>query len=60
MSDGMAVAMYTTLVGLIGSILIRIQYYLLEDATAKPFAFEHVLIDVHVVSMLDRGSEAPG
>ena len=27
MSDGMAVAMYTTLTGLIGSILVQIQYY---------------------------------
>jgi hypothetical protein len=60
MSDGMAVAMYTTLVGLVGSILIRIQYYLLEDATAKLFAFAVGLIDVHVVSILDSASEAPG
>jgi MotA/TolQ/ExbB proton channel family len=60
MSDGMAVAMYTTLVGLVGSILIRIQYYLLEDATAKLFGFAVGLIDVHVVSILDREAEAPG
>jgi hypothetical protein len=32
MSDGMAVAMYTTLAGLVGSILVRIQYYMLDDA----------------------------
>ena len=38
MSDGMAVAMYTTLAGLVGSILVRIQYYMLDDATAKLFA----------------------
>jgi hypothetical protein len=57
MSDGMAVAMYTTLAGLAGSILIRIQYYLLEDATAKLFAFAVGLIDVHVVPILDRESE---
>jgi hypothetical protein len=37
MSDGMAVAMYTTLAGLVSSILVTIQYYLLEDATAKVF-----------------------
>ena len=60
MSDGMAVAMYTTLVGLVGSILIRIQYYLVEDATAKLFAFAVGLIDVHVVPILDRGPELPG
>ena len=60
MSDGMAVAMYTTLAGLVGSILIRIQYYLIEDATAKLFAFAVGLIDVHVVPILERGSEMAG
>jgi hypothetical protein len=60
MSDGMAVAMYTTLAGLVGSILIRIQYYLVEDATAKLFAFAVGLIDIHVVPILERGSEMAG
>ena len=59
MSDGMAVAMYTTLTGLVGSILIRIQYYMLEDATSKVFSFAVGLIDVHVVSILERGPEMP-
>jgi len=53
MSDGMAVAMYTTLVGLAGSILVKIQYYLLEDATAKLFAFAVGLTEVRVVSVLE-------
>lgn len=57
MSEGMAVAMYTTLAGLIGSILIRIQYYMLEDATAKLFAFAVGVIDVHAVSLLEREAE---
>src|SRR5262249_49782538 len=38
MSDGMAVAMYTTLAGLVGSILVRIQYYLLDAATQRVFS----------------------
>jgi hypothetical protein len=38
MSDGMAVAMYTTLAGLVGSILVKTQYYLLDDATTKVLA----------------------
>jgi hypothetical protein len=59
MSEGMAVAMYTTLAGLLGSILIRIQYYMLEDATAKLFAFAVGLIDVHVIARLDRGTQLP-
>ena len=33
MGDGMAVAMYTTLAGLVGSILLKIQYYMLDAAT---------------------------
>ncbi len=59
MSEGMAVAMYTTLAGLIGSILVRIQYYMLEDATSQLFAFAVGLIDVHAVSILERDAEMP-
>ncbi len=59
MSEGMAVAMYTTLAGLIGSILVRIQYYMLEDATSRLFAFAVGLIDVHAVSLLEREAEQP-
>jgi hypothetical protein len=58
MSDGMAVAMYTTLAGLVGSILVRIQYYILDDATAKLFAFAVSLTEVRVVSMLENRPEA--
>lgn len=57
MSDGMAVAMYTTLVGLAGSVLLKIQYSLLDSATARIFAFAVDLTEVHVVSALD--SRAP-
>lgn len=59
MSDGMAVAMYTTLVGLAGSILIKIQYYMLEDATSKLFAFAVGLTEVHVVSVLEARMDRP-
>jgi uncharacterized lipoprotein YmbA len=54
MSDGMAVAMYTTLAGLVGSILIKIQYYMLDDATAQLFNRAVNLTEVYVVSALDR------
>jgi biopolymer transport protein ExbB/TolQ len=53
MSDGMAVAMYTTLVGLAGSVLVKIQYYMLDDATSKLFAFAVGLTEVHVISVLE-------
>lgn len=58
MSDGMAVAMYTTLVGLVGSILLKIQYSLLDSATARIFAFAVDLTEVHVVSALDSRAAA--
>ena len=54
MSDGMAVAMYTTLAGLIGSILVQTQYYMLDDSTAKLFALATDLTEVFVVSVLER------
>jgi solute:Na+ symporter, SSS family len=56
MSDGMAVAMYTTLAGLVGSILIKIQYYMLDDATSRLFNFAVGMTEVHVVSALERQS----
>jgi hypothetical protein len=60
MSDGMAVAMYTTLAGLAASILLKIQYGLLDSATAKIFAFAVDLTEVHVVSVLESRSEKGG
>jgi hypothetical protein len=55
MSDGMAVAMYTTLTGLIGSILVQTQYYMLDKATQRLFALATNLTEVFVVSILERG-----
>src|SRR5262249_60475484 len=54
MSDGMAVAMYTTLTGLIGSVLLQMQYYLLDEATAKVFGLATDLTEVFVASVLER------
>ena len=58
MSAGMAVAMYTTLAGLVGSILLRIQYQFLEGATSAIFAFAVDLTEVHVVSALENRMRA--
>jgi hypothetical protein len=54
MSDGMAVAMYTTLAGLIGSILVRIQYYMLDAATQRVFSDTVMLTETHVIPALER------
>jgi hypothetical protein len=60
MSDGMAVAMYTTLAGLAASILLKIQYNMLDSATSKIFAFAVDLTEVHVVSVLESASGKGG
>lgn len=60
MGDGMAVAMYTTLAGLVGSILLKTQYYMLENATARLFNFAVNLTEVYVVSALDRQARVRG
>lgn len=57
MSDGMAVAMYTTLTGLVGSILVQTQYYMLDTASAKLFALATDLTEVFVVSVLERAPD---
>jgi hypothetical protein len=54
MSDGMAVAMYTTLAGLVGSILLKLQYYMLDSATANLFARVVRLTETRVVPALER------
>jgi hypothetical protein len=54
MSDGMAVAMYTTLAGLVGSILVRIQYYMLDSATQQVFSDAVVLTETYVTPVLER------
>ncbi len=54
MSDGMAVAMYTTLAGLAGSILVRIQYYMLDAATQRVFSDAAMLTETHVTPALER------
>ena len=54
MSDGMAVAMYTTLAGLVGSILLKLQYYMLESATSSLFSRVVRLTETRVVPALER------
>jgi len=54
MSGGMAVAMYTTLAGLVGSILVKAQYYILDNASAYLFDVTTDLTEVFVVSALER------
>ena len=54
MSGGMAIAMYTTLAGLVGSILLKFQYYMLDAATAQVFSNAVALTETRVVPALER------
>jgi biopolymer transport protein ExbB/TolQ len=54
MSAGMSVAMYTTLAGLVGSILIKIQYQFVETATARLFTSAVALTEVYVIPAIER------
>lgn len=54
MSGGMAIALFTTLAGLVGGTLLKLQYYLLDDGTAYLFGLATNLTEVHVVSVLDN------
>ena len=60
MSEGMAVAMYTTLAGLVGSILLKIQYYMLDNATANVFSRAVTLTETRVVPALERAHDHGG
>ena len=57
MSGGMAVAMYTTLAGLVGSILVKAQYYILDNASSYLFDVTTDLTEVFVVSALERETD---
>ena len=57
MSDGMAVAMYTTLAGLVGSILVKIQYYMLDAATQRVFSDAVTLTETRVTPVLERRND---
>jgi hypothetical protein len=46
--------MYTTLAGLVGSILLKIQYYMLDAATARVFSHAVRLTETHVVPALEH------
>jgi len=57
MSDGMAVAMYTTLAGLVGSILVRINYYMFVAAPHRGFSDAVTLTETHVTPVLERRND---
>jgi hypothetical protein len=57
MSSGMAVALYTTLAGLVTSTLLKLQYHLLDASVADLATRLAVFADVHLAP--SAGSHAP-
>lgn len=51
MGEGMAVALYTTLAGLVTSTLLKLQYHVLDAAAADLATRLGVLADVHAASL---------
>ena len=60
MSEGMAVALYTTLAGLVTSTLLKLQYHVLDASAADLATRLGVLADVHLAALrrTDEDDEA--
>jgi len=52
MSEGMAVALYTTLAGLVTSTLLKLQYHVLDASAADLATRLGILVDVHAATLL--------
>ena len=53
MSNGMGTALYTTLVGLIGSVLSAMQYHMLDRHADELIELTRHLTQVHVIPKID-------
>ncbi len=54
MSGGMAIALYTTLVGLIGGMLLRLQYFFVERSVEDLVSMTTEITEVFVIPVLDN------
>ena len=52
MSAGMSIALFTTLSGLIGGLLLKMQYYFLEDASEKLFYLTSELSEIYLIKSI--------
>lgn len=57
MSEGMAVAMYTTLTGLVASLLVKLQYLIVDSSASRIFTSAVALTEVHVTPSLHQRLE---
>jgi hypothetical protein len=57
MSGGMAIALTVTVTGIASALLLKVEYYFLDQAIAELFAKITEVTEVYVVSTLERGSD---
>jgi hypothetical protein len=57
MTGGMAIALNVTVAGLASALLLKVEYYFLNQATAELFAKITEITEVYVVSTLERDSD---
>lgn len=58
MSSGMAVALYTTLAGLVGGLILKLQYYFLEIGTTELHGITTETTEVYVIPSLREENNA--
>ena len=56
MSSGMAVALYTTLAGLVGGLLLKLEYYFLEQGATELHTITAETTEVYVIPALREAS----
>ena len=54
MSAGMAIALYTTLVGLVGGMLLRLQYFFVERSVEELVTITTEITEVFVIPRLEN------
>lgn len=59
MSDGMAIALNITVAGIATALLLKFQYYLLDEGIADLFREVTDVTEVHVISSLERKPDVP-
>jgi hypothetical protein len=57
MSSGMAIAFNVTVTGIGAALVLKLEYYFLDQAVAELFARITDITEVHVVSTLERGRD---
>ena len=59
MSGGMAIALYTTLVGLVGGMLLRLQYFFVERSVEDLVTMTTEITEVFVIPLLEKETRNP-